>query len=574
MWIKALTNTNVLIVLAMLIMNQGSFAQCPRDISKSTTPPEDELALYLPLDNNLANLGNDVFDLELNGAIFVSSKCNFGLEFDGLDDYLRINPSLNLVDDFTITAWIKPYNQEEQMGIFSIREQCASSFMGFSMASLNINEYNVQGLSYQVNKHENCSGWSGGDRYIDPNISIQNHEEVFVAVRVQNNNSENRLVTLFVNCQEYSTETALDQSSAEAFEANRDYISTIGASSSVEGFSNTFDGLIDEVRVYTKALNQDEILDIYFSCLPLTMDITKELDDCKQELTYITLYDTEPDVNYQLVDITNNQLVHQPITGNCGEIVFTVDGFEEPTFLQIQARNLQSDCLIDLDTIIEVLPSSKFIYLSDTTHLCEGDSIWIDDEYIRTNSYISDTIYSLMSCDSILNTFYVFTPPLDYNLGTDTILCAGNSILFDVSDYQGNYTWQDNSKDPIYEIKADGTYSLRIENGCDTILSSINVQFEDCCTLHMPNTFSPNFDGINDEFKAIINRDHCKNITSFRMKIFDRWGSCVFESQNIDYGWDGMFVGKNATIGIYVYIIEYFNGSNLELLRGNVTLVK
>ena len=93
-----------------------------RDLNEVTIPPTDNLILYLPLDNNIDNYGSGNFTPELTGASFVPGKCNAGLEFDGIDDYLEIIPSLDLTNDFTITAWIKPYDQVNAMGILSIRE--------------------------------------------------------------------------------------------------------------------------------------------------------------------------------------------------------------------------------------------------------------------------------------------------------------------------------------------------------------------------------------------------------------------------------------------------------------------
>ena len=541
---------------------------------KLPIPPSDNLILYLPLDNNTDNYGSGNFTSELIGASFVSGKCNAGLEFDGVDDYLEILPSLDLTNDFTISAWIKPYDQVNPMGILSIREQCTSTYRGYSMALLNINEYAVPGFNYQVNKHQNCSGYSGGDRYINPLISTENNKDIFVAVSVKNNSSENREVTLYVNCEEYATEMTLDVSTSVSFNSNINYITTIGASSKINGYFNSFNGIIDEVRVYSKALDHNSLLDIYFQCLPIQFEYTVQ-QGCGQDSTFITIHNSEPGVRYQLIDITNNsQLLSNPLDGNCDSLMFELGPFLQPTSLQIQAHYISSGCEIVLDTIIHIDPDVEFIYSENTSYLCEGDSIWIDNEFINTNTNNIDTIYSLDLCDSIINTSYVFLPYPNLNLGADTSLCFGDIISFDVSGITGEYVWQDNSNNPNYEVMTSGEYSVSIENSCGVFSDNINIQFNDCCIIYVPNVFTPNFDGINDKFRALPAADNCENITFYSMKIFNRWGDFVFESNDINNEWDGTFRGENASIGVYVYIIEYFNGFNFQLLKGSIKLAK
>ena len=72
--------------------------------------------------------------------------------------------------------------------------------------------------------------------------------------------------------------------------------------------------------------------------------------------------------------------------------------------------------------------------------------------------------------------------------------------------------------------------------------------------IYIPNAFSPDGDGLNDEFKVIGNSD---NISTFHMYIYDRWGTLVFESSDISAGWDGKYKGNPSPTGAYVYKVEY-----------------
>ena len=68
----------------------------------------------------------------------------------------------------------------------------------------------------------------------------------------------------------------------------------------------------------------------------------------------------------------------------------------------------------------------------------------------------------------------------------------------------------------------------------------------------MPDAFTPNSDGINDEFLA-----YGKGIKEFEMKIYNRWGELIFSSDDLLKGWDGKIAGKAAPEGIYAWSLMY-----------------
>ncbi len=69
--------------------------------------------------------------------------------------------------------------------------------------------------------------------------------------------------------------------------------------------------------------------------------------------------------------------------------------------------------------------------------------------------------------------------------------------------------------------------------------------------LEIPNTFTPNGDGRNDEFRVVY-----KSLIQFNGKIYDRWGKLVFAWTDPSKGWDGTINGVNAAEGTYFYFIE------------------
>lgn len=125
---------------------------------------------------------------------------------------------------------------------------------------------------------------------------------------------------------------------------------------------------------------------------------------------------------------------------------------------------------------------------------------------------------------------------------------------------------------PEFTAIEDISYSLRIidEFGCtDEAVMSIVVN--PSTGIFIPNAFSPNEDGINDRFSIYADELQIKEVKV--MRIFDRWGSAVFEDTSFpvndsDYGWDGRKRGKLMNAGLYVYYAE------IELLDGTVLFEK
>ena len=119
-----------------------------------------------------------------------------------------------------------------------------------------------------------------------------------------------------------------------------------------------------------------------------------------------------------------------------------------------------------------------------------------------------------------------------------------------------------------------GSYSVTVmdSTGCSsTFTTTINDFGLDCdYHIYLPNVFSPNGDGEND---VLFVRG--KGIESVSLKIYNRWGNKVFESNNLEQGWDGTFKGKEQGSAVFVYYISatFVNGSTIED-KGNVSIVR
>ncbi|MEZ4825649.1 MAG: PKD domain-containing protein [Bacteroidia bacterium] len=141
-----------------------------------------------------------------------------------------------------------------------------------------------------------------------------------------------------------------------------------------------------------------------------------------------------------------------------------------------------------------------------------------------------------------------------------------------------SYLWdfgfgrQSTDVNPAHIFPAAGTYRVMLiaysEQGCpDTIWQELLVEN---VTLHVPSGFTPNADGANDFFKVGY-----YGIGSLNVKIFSRWGPKIFESDDLDFLWDGTYQGVAVPEGVYVYVITGYGENGLKYERkGTVTLIR
>ncbi|MCF8331459.1 MAG: gliding motility-associated C-terminal domain-containing protein [Bacteroidales bacterium] len=169
-----------------------------------------------------------------------------------------------------------------------------------------------------------------------------------------------------------------------------------------------------------------------------------------------------------------------------------------------------------------------------------------------------------------------------------------NSCASDVASYdiyyrplvQGNFTFLHANNSP-----EDTTYTHQKTNsiaGCYQIVavdSSGNesdpsnvvcVDIDSCDIYRLPNVFTPNGDGINDYFKPFP-YDFVEHVD---MKIFNRWGNLVYETNDPDINWDGRHQnnGEKCAAGVYYYVCEVYQrtleGQEKITLTGNVHLLR
>jgi len=121
----------------------------------------------------------------------------------------------------------------------------------------------------------------------------------------------------------------------------------------------------------------------------------------------------------------------------------------------------------------------------------------------------------------------------DINLGADTTLCEGESIILNPNLPNATYTWQDSSHAATYEVKQPGTYWVRAFvadydiTSTDTIVITAGDDSYYNPPLTIPNVITPNGDSYNDNF-VIQNAENY----SITLQIYNRWGNIIYETNN------------------------------------------
>lgn len=97
---------------------------------------------------------------------------------------------------------------------------------------------------------------------------------------------------------------------------------------------------------------------------------------------------------------------------------------------------------------------------------------------------------------------------------------------------------------------------------------------EELILIYIPNVFTPSNEPGNNEFIPLF--DQLPAIEEYQLKIFNRWGELMFESNNQSKGWDCTFEGELVDDGVYVWQIVYVEvgAEKKEMKRGHMTLLK
>lgn len=170
--------------------------------------------------------------------------------------------------------------------------------------------------------------------------------------------------------------------------------------------------------------------------------------------------------------------------------------------------------------------------------------------------------------DTASQTLTVYDFPV-VNLGPDTAICIDETLLLNAGNPGLYHQWHTGDVSQTYLVTEvpQVVWVLVDNNGC---FRTDTIRVGSACPFFIPNAFTPNGDGINDEFRIFTDGNQ-----EFEFKIFNRWGQLLFQTNDPDMGWDGRYQGLPQPMGVYVYTLEtLFTNGTRKVRSGNLTLIR
>lgn len=253
------------------------------------------------------------------------------------------------------------------------------------------------------------------------------------------------------------------------------------------------------------------------------------------------------------------------------------------------------NCINTISKQFKVLENIKADFISTTSDICNNKDVFFESTsngeitsyiwnfgnglisqdanpkttYAQPGNYWVSLKIENSTCppDEITKTITVKRTP-DVNLGGDREICGDNEEII-TFDNPENYSllWSTGDEGSTTSVPGNiGSLGLTAElEGCTTY-AEINIYNR--CTVYIPNAFAPG--GVNKRFNIIS-----KNVQSFELTIYNRWGDILFKTSDFNNGWDGTYKGESMPMGNYGYMAEVIDDAGeKQTKRGFFTLIR
>ena len=249
------------------------------------------------------------------------------------------------------------------------------------------------------------------------------------------------------------------------------------------------------------------------------------------------------------------------------------------------------DSLVRLHLIVNTSP---VISLGEDQQYCSDDFVsaqieapegfesyeWSDGSVGQIVTVNSAGRYSVQVTDAnqctatdTIEIILIENPDVEIQIQSESSCIHESALLTAVSSVQDvAYIWSTGETTQYIEITRHGEYSVLADNqGC---LGGDTITIAACdCDIWVPNAFTPNDDALNDRFDPIPSA----TLGYFHLAIYNRFGELLFQTKDINEGWDGTFKGKLVPLGVYSYVIYYSCKALpefIKLKKGSVTVVR
>lgn len=287
------------------------------------------------------------------------------------------------------------------------------------------------------------------------------------------------------------------------------------------------------------------------------------------------------------------------ITSDPNRQTITADGTIANTFTVTVTDSIGNICKESSTDSLRVLvfDASQFKAFGDTV-ICPGDTAflyaeggdsyaWVPNHKIEPlnapNVFVypgSTTTYTVtisneLGCVEDRKVTVTVKPILRPDAGEDQDMKSGDFVYLTASGGV-SYRWYPvvnlaPADQPIVRVNPPATMTYFVEitsaEGCKAI-DSVTVRV---MNAYIPNAFSPNGDGLNDEFRVRVTNPSVKVVS---LSVYDRWGNRVFSANHAGKGWDGTYQGEPVQNGTYYFLFDYNIGSKQFHEKGDLTVVR
>ncbi len=248
------------------------------------------------------------------------------------------------------------------------------------------------------------------------------------------------------------------------------------------------------------------------------------------------------------------------------------------------------------DSAFVKVNSLPLVNISNDTSICNGQKatlrvygnysfLWSNgvNQSVNIVSPNVDTSYNVIITDSnlcknqaIVNVNVVQVPVAEIISPHDSI-CLGNTVTLSAvggNEYLWNngYSYPDINVTPMSSTIYTVTVSNTLFNTKCSDIASFELDVHKCNFFYFPNAFTPNGDGLNDDFGVV---GEFGAIDYYEFYIYNRWGKLVFASKDPFQKWNGKFNGIDSPIGVYSYYViikeKFFDQYQL---KGTIHLIR
>jgi len=245
----------------------------------------------------------------------------------------------------------------------------------------------------------------------------------------------------------------------------------------------------------------------------------------------------------------------------------------------VQITN-QFGCVLDASTEV-ILRQTPVFSLGEDFALCVGDQgrigpdvdlsdfnlVWSNGNSTTEIIVTSQGTYTLTAsseyCEYSDEIFVNFSFPPRNNLLDEKPHCFDEcgALELNAGNEQNEVVWSNGFVGSILTVEEVGSYTAEISTPEGCVRSYTTEVIEECRggNVYVPNSFTPDGDGLNDIFKVAYPAD----IEDFRLEIYNRWGELVFATDSPEQGWDGNSGNgeyfAQSELFVYQLTYKYFN---------------